>query len=120
LNLVGANTSPFVSPAYRLSRCTLSPEPDVAGLGAGKNAIELELLVKYCDFTPMDAIVTATKNGAMACFMGDKTGTIEPGKFADIIIIDGNPLADIKILQKVEKIKMVMLEGKVEIDRGGL
>jgi len=86
----------------------------------GKNAIELELLVNYCDFTPMDAIVAATKNGAIACFMGDKTGTIEPGKFADIIIVDGNPLADIKILQNVEKIKMVMLEGKVEIDRGGL
>ena len=86
----------------------------------GKNAIELELLVNYCDFTPMDAIVAATKNGAIACFMGDKTGTIEPGKFADIIIVDGNPLADIKILQNVEKIKMVMLEGRIEIDRGGL
>jgi len=83
-----------------------------------KTAIELELLVKYCDFTPMDAIVAATKNGAIACFMGDKTGTIEPGKFADIIVVDGNPLADIKILQSVDKIKLVMLEGKVEVDRG--
>lgn len=84
----------------------------------GTNAIELELLVRYCDFTLMDAIVATTKNGAMACFMGNKTGTIEPGKLADIIVIDGDPLADIKILQNVEKIKMVMLEGKVEIDRG--
>jgi len=83
----------------------------------GTNAMELELMVTECDFTPMEAIVTATKNGAMACFMGDETGTIEPGKFADIIIIDGNPLADIKILQDLEKIKMVMLEGKIEIRR---
>jgi len=82
-----------------------------------KSAWELELLVKYCDFTPMEAIVAATKNGAMACFMGDKTGTIEPGKLADIIVVDGNPLADIKLLQDVDKIKLVMLEGKVEIDR---
>ncbi len=65
----------------------------------------------------MEAIVAATKNGAMACFMGDKTGTIEAGKLADIIIVDGNPLADIKVLQEVEKIKMVILEGKVEITR---
>jgi len=84
----------------------------------GKNAIELELLVKHCDFTPMDAIVAATRNGARACFMGDKTGTIEAGKLADIIVVDGNPLADIKLLQDVEKIKIVMLEGKVEVDRG--
>lgn len=83
----------------------------------GKNALELDLLVNYCDFTPMDAIVAATKNGAMACFIGDKTGTIEEGKFADIIIVDGNPLEDITILRDIEKINLVMLEGKIEIDR---
>ena len=81
------------------------------------SAVELELLVKHCDFTPMEAIVAATKNGALASFIGDKTGTIEPGKFADIIIVDGDPLKDIKILQDTNKIKMVMLEGKVEIER---
>jgi imidazolonepropionase-like amidohydrolase len=89
-------------------------------LPLGINAIELELLVKYSGFTPMEAIVAATKNGAMACFIGDKTGTIQPGKLADIIIVDGDPLADIKILQNLEKIKMVMLEGKIEVNRGVL
>ncbi len=83
----------------------------------GSSAVELELLVKQCDFTPMEAIVAATKNGAIASFIGDKTGTIEPGKFADIIVVDGDPLTDIKILQDKKKIKMVILEGKVEIDR---
>ena len=88
-----------------------------AGLGAqtfGQNAQELELLVKYCDFSPMDAIVAATRNGAKACFMGDKTGTIEPGKYADIIIVNGNPLEDIAVLQDTDKIVTVMLEGKLE------
>jgi len=71
-------------------------------------------------FTPLygtlpDAIVAATKNGAKACFMGDKTGTIESGKLADIIVVNGDPLTDIKILQSPENIKMVMLEGKIEI-----
>jgi imidazolonepropionase-like amidohydrolase len=83
----------------------------------GRNAIELELLVKHCDFTPMEAIVAATKHGAAACFMEEETGTIEPGKLADILIVDGDPLADIGILQELERIKMVMLEGRVEIDR---
>lgn len=80
----------------------------------GKNAMELELLMKYSDFTPMDAIVAATKHAAAACFMEDKIGTIEAGKYADIIIVDGNPLSDIKILQNTDKIKTVILEGKVE------
>jgi imidazolonepropionase-like amidohydrolase len=84
----------------------------------GKNAIELELLVKYTDYTPLEVITSATRNGAMACFMGDKTGTIEVGKYADIIVVDGNPLEDITILQDKDKIEMVMLEGKIEINRG--
>jgi imidazolonepropionase-like amidohydrolase len=84
----------------------------------GNNAVELELLTRYCDFSPMDAIVAATRNGALACFAGDKTGTIEQGKFADILIVDGDPLSDITILQHAEKMRMVMLEGRVEIDRG--
>ena len=62
----------------------------------------------------MDAIVAATKNGAKACFMGDNTGTIEPGKYADIIIVAGNPLENIAVLQDSEKIVTVMLEGKLE------
>ena len=83
----------------------------------GNNAVELELLTKYCGFSPMEAIVAATRNGAMACFMGDKTGTIEQGKFADILLVDGDPLLDITILQHAEKMRMVMLEGRIEIDR---
>jgi imidazolonepropionase-like amidohydrolase len=105
----------------RKAGAILATGPDYGGSPStplGANAIELELLVKHCDFTPMEAIVAATKNGAIACFMGDKTGTIEPGKFADIIVVDGDPLGDIRILQDVEKIKLVILEGKVEIDRG--
>ncbi len=55
----------------------------------GSSAIELELLVKHCDYTPMEVIVAATKNSAIASFMGDTTGTLEPGKFADLILVDG-------------------------------
>jgi imidazolonepropionase-like amidohydrolase len=81
---------------------------------AGKNAGELELMVQYLDLTPMDAIVTATKNGAKACFMGDKTGTIEKGKLADIIMVNGDPSKDITVLQNADKVEMVMLEGNIE------
>lgn len=82
------------------------------------NALELELLVEHCGFKPIEAIVSATCNGAKACGLEDKIGTIEKGKLADIIIVDGDPLKDIKILQNLERIKMVIKEGVIEVNRG--
>lgn len=80
----------------------------------GENAMELELLVKQEGFTPMEAIVAATKTSAEAIMMDDKIGTLEEGKYADLIVVKGNPLEDITILRKIENIKLVIKEGKIE------
>lgn len=82
----------------------------------GENAGELELYVKL-GMTPMDAIVSATKSAAEAIRLDDDLGTIEKGKIADILAIDGSPDRDIKVLQEKEKIKMVMKAGGVFVDR---
>jgi len=79
----------------------------------GKNAEELELLVDL-GFTPMEAIVAGTKTAAEAIQMGDELGTLEAGKIADVIIVQGDPLADISCLQGEENVKFVMKEGCVE------
>jgi imidazolonepropionase-like amidohydrolase len=84
----------------------------------GLNSMELQLLVEECGFTPMEAIVAATKNGAEACNLLNKTGTLEAGKFADLIVIKGNPLEDVKILQDKANIKLVVKEGVTEYNRG--
>ncbi len=84
----------------------------------GTNAIEMELLVKYCGYSPMEAIKAATWGGSMACGLEDQIGTIEAGKLADLIIVDGDPLKDITIFQDHDRIKMVLKNGKIEVNRG--
>jgi imidazolonepropionase-like amidohydrolase len=77
----------------------------------GTNAVELQYLVQS-GISPMDAIVAATKHGAQALGL-DFVGTLEPGKIADLLIVNGDPLADITILQDRQRLVMVMQEGKL-------
>jgi len=60
--------------------------------------------------TPIQIIVAATKNAARVCNLLDKLGTIEQGKMADILIVDGNPLEDLKTLLNV---RMVVHNGTI-------
>ena len=82
------------------------------GRRAGEESLELQLMVDY-GMTPMQAIVASTKNGAYAMRMQDRLGTLETGKLADLIVVDGDPLADIKILQDRKKIQLVMKAGEI-------
>lgn len=82
----------------------------------GKNAHELELMVE-CGMTPMEAIVASTRVASEALGCSDRLGTLETGKLADLLVIDGNPLQDITLLQDHSKILLVMKDGKIEIDR---
>jgi imidazolonepropionase-like amidohydrolase len=82
----------------------------------GSNAAELELYVKL-GMSPMEAIQTATRNAAQAMRADKDLGTLEAGKFADIIAIDGDPLHDITVLQKRDNVRLVMKEGKAYVDK---
>jgi imidazolonepropionase-like amidohydrolase len=62
----------------------------------GQNALELECYVR-CGMSPMQAITSATQLGAEVMRMQDRIGTLEPGKLADLVVIDGDPLADISL-----------------------
>jgi len=82
---------------------------DAAVYPHGLNAHELAVYVSL-GMTPLQAIQTATINDADLLGWSDKVGTLEPGKWADIIAIDGDPLQDITTLQHV---KFVMKGGDV-------
>ena len=78
----------------------------------GRNAEELELMVE-AGMSPMQALVAVTKTASECIHMADEIGTLEPGKLADLLIVDGDPLADISILKDREHLKLIMQGGKV-------
>ena len=81
----------------------------------GTNLRELELMVEH-GMTEMEAIVSSTKTAAECLGYDDDLGTIEVGKKADFIILDQNPLEDIKVLKDPNNIKVVSIDGKIVKD----
>ena len=75
----------------------------------GRNADEFPLMVQH-GMTPMQAIVAATVNAADLLGLAGETGTIEPGKSADIVAVRGDPLADVGVLRHM---RFVMARGRV-------
>ncbi|HEU5481752.1 MAG TPA: amidohydrolase family protein, partial [Sphingomicrobium sp.] len=75
----------------------------------GRNADEFELLVKY-GMPPVEALKAATVNAADLLGLANEVGTIETGKSADIIAVDGDPLTDVTVLKEVD---FVMARGDV-------
>ena len=74
---------------------------------SGNHVRELEIFTEL-GMTPMEAIVSATLRGAELLGMEDELGTVEAGKLADVIVVDGNPLEDIWALREVD---LVFKEG---------
>ena len=86
---------------------------DAAVYPHGLNAHELDVYVNQFGMSPIAAIQTGTINAADLMGWTDRTGALEPGKWADLIAIDGDPLKDVRILQHVN---FVMKSGVVYKD----
>lgn len=79
----------------------------------GTNARDIEHFVKLLGFTPMEAILAATKQGGEIMGLADPVGQIKAGYLADILLVDGNPLADVSILQDASRLIGIIKDGEI-------
>ena len=77
----------------------------------GTYARDLLLFVDVLGFTPMETLIAATRHGAEIMGMAAELGQIKPGYLADLLLVDGDPLADIKRLQNQDALLMIMKDG---------
>jgi len=103
-----------VRKAYKLG-VKIATGTDFCGgpLKHGDNALELKLFTEKLGMRPEEALVAATKVAAEAVGLEGKVGTLEKGKLADLIVVNGNPLTDINVLLNPNNVVMVMKEGNI-------
>jgi imidazolonepropionase-like amidohydrolase len=89
---------------------------DAGGHGHPANAGELVCLVD-AGMTPMQALQAATGWAAECIGQEDELGTVAPGKLADIVVVDGDPLADIRVLTDLNRIALVIKDGVIAANR---
>jgi imidazolonepropionase-like amidohydrolase len=77
----------------------------------GENARDLEYFVKYLGMTPMEALSSATRHGGEIMMMGGELGQLKDGYLADLLLVDGDPLANLAILRTPAKLLAVMKDG---------
>ena len=84
----------------------------------GTNLRELGLLVNFGGLTPMQAIVAGTRTSAELCGVDADLGSVQSGKIADLVVVRGDPLADIDALGDPANILLVVKEGTTVSNRG--
>jgi imidazolonepropionase-like amidohydrolase len=114
LALVGSSGRRAVELAYRAG-VRIASGSDIVGPGQDRKG--LELVIKAEIMGAMGAIVSATKTNAELLNLGNSLGTVEPGKLADLIVLDGNPLKNIGLFEDGHKrVLLVLKAGRVMKD----
>ena len=110
INLAREQSVQGLTYAYKAG-CKIGSGSDLLGDMMSQRTVELELKAQV--MTPMEVLLSATKVNAELFRMSDRIGTVEPGKFADLIVVDGNPLRNLRVFQATEHIKLIMKGGRV-------
>jgi imidazolonepropionase-like amidohydrolase len=95
--------------AYRAG-CKIGSGSDLLGDMMVQRAVEFEL--KGQVMTPMEVLLSATRVNAELFRMADRIGTVEPGKYADLIVVAGNPLRNLRVFQNQDNLRLIMKGGR--------
>jgi imidazolonepropionase-like amidohydrolase len=78
----------------------------------GTNAKDLEYFVDLVGMSPMEAILAGTMYGGQIMGMGNELGQIKEGWLADLLLVDGDPVANVRVLQEHDRLLAIMKDGK--------
>jgi imidazolonepropionase-like amidohydrolase len=82
----------------------------------GRNARDLELFVQHFGYTPEEVLSAATLLGGELMGMGDELGQVKAGFLADLLLVEGDPVADVTILQDRQRLRAIMKDGRFHKD----
>jgi imidazolonepropionase-like amidohydrolase len=87
----------------------------------GENARDIEHFTNHLGYTPGEALVCATRYGAELMGLGEEAGQVREGYLADLLLVDGDPVADVRLLQRTERLVGILKGGEVhKLDRANL
>jgi imidazolonepropionase-like amidohydrolase len=96
--------------AYRAG-CKIGSGSDLLGDMAGQRPVEFELKAQV--MKPMEVLLSATRVNAELFRMADRIGTVEPGKWADLIVVAGDPLRNLRVFQNPDNLRVIMKGGRL-------
>jgi len=110
INLAREQSVQGLTYAYRAG-CRIGSGSDLLGDMMVQRAAEFELKAQV--MKPMEVLLSATKVNAELFRMSDRIGTVEPGKYADLIVLAGNPIRNLRAFQNPDNLKVIMKGGRV-------
>jgi imidazolonepropionase-like amidohydrolase len=110
INLAREQSLQGLTYAYKAG-CKIGSGSDLLGDMAAQRAVEFEL--KGQVMTPMEVLMSATAVNAELFRMQDKIGTVEPGKYADLLVVAGDPLRNLRLFQNLDNLKVIMKGGQL-------
>jgi imidazolonepropionase-like amidohydrolase len=109
INLAREQSVKGLEYAYKAG-CQIGSGSDLLGDMAAQRTVEFELKAEV--MKPMEVLLSATRVNAELFKMSDKIGSVTPGKYADLIVVNGDPLKNLRVFQNQDNLRVIMKGGR--------